>query len=406
MRILVASASYPTPEHPSFLGGAETFSVQLCEALAERGNEVCVVRSGSAFRAWSVENLNGVEVATMPIHNLYSPWESHSPRAYMRAAWHFIEDHSTVSSDFDRLLYEFQPDILHTNSLYGLTTAIWRKAKARDVPVIHTLHDYYLTCARSSRFVGGERCASSCLACTCLTVGRRRATSLVDTIVSVSDRTLAIHQQCGLFDGGVRKVTIRNPPPSPKAAVAPISIKGEKVTFGFIGRPSVEKGIFDLLSAFHELPKGLARLLVAGSASDDLNSRMRKVAGGSDVEFVGFVRSDNFFPQIDILVVPSIWEDPCPMVIGESFAHCRPVVGARRGGIPELIDDNSGWLYEPYADDLGKLLTAIAADRSSVVAKSRYLSKSRSERDFDDLVTDYLSAYENTIAAFSPNQVL
>src|ERR1700730_17971459 len=120
MRILVASASYPTPEHPSFFGGAETFSVQLCEALAARGNVVCVVRSGPAWAIWDQETVNRVNVVTLPTRNLYSPWLNRSSNPYVRAMWHLIEDRSSASSGFDRVHVEFVPDVLHTNNLYGL----------------------------------------------------------------------------------------------------------------------------------------------------------------------------------------------------------------------------------------------------------------------------------------------
>src|SRR5262245_30219688 len=168
MRILVASTSYPTPGHPNFLGGAEIFSVRLCEALAARGNAVCVVRSGPAWSVWDRETSNGVEVVTLPTRNLYSPWQNRSSNSYMRAMWHLIEDRSSASSGFDRVLREFGPDVLHTNSLYGLTTAVWSKARASQIPVVHTIHDYYLTCARSTRFKNDVRCQSSCISCSCL----------------------------------------------------------------------------------------------------------------------------------------------------------------------------------------------------------------------------------------------
>lgn len=397
MRILVACACYPTPQHPKFLGGAETFSVQLCEALAARGNAVCVVRSGPVWDAWVGETVNGVEVITLPTRNLYYPWQERSTNPYVRAAWHLLEDHPLPSFGFDRILREFMPDVLHTNSLYGLTTAIWSKAKAHSVAVVHTLHDYYLTCARGTRFNNGVRCQSSCASCSCLTVGRRRATEFVDTVVSVSERALAIHRECGLFGNGVNQAIIRNPPPRARGDEVPVQADGNKVTFGFIGRPSVEKGMFDLLSAFRKLPKELGRLLVAGHTDADTRERILDCIGDADCELLGFITPDAFFRRIDAMVIPSIWEDPCPMVIGESFAHARPVIGARRGGIPELIGDLSGWLYEPETGELEALLLAIASEKAVIAAKSQHLLSEPNLRNFDDLVTEYVSVYKKTI---------
>ena len=401
MRVLIASANYPTPRQPKFLGGAETFSVRLSEGLVSRGNDVCVVRSGPLRRTWNCEVVGGVNVVTLPTHNLYSPWQTRRRSPYVRAAWHLIEDRFSWGAGFDKILHEFQPDVLHTNSLYGLTTSVWPKAKARGVAIVHTLHDYYLICARSSRFKMGARCQSSCLACSYLTVGRRRASVFVDIVVSVSGRTLAIHKNCGMF-----KVTehaiIRNPPPNTEGAVTQVQSDGRKVTFGFIGRPSVEKGIIELLSAFRKMPKGLCRLLVAGDADPEMRANIVRLIKDTDCELLGFVKPDIFFRSIDVLIVPSIWEDPCPMVIGESFAYARPVVGARRGGIPELISEQSGWLYEPRTGELDALLLSIANNKTLVFAKSQYLLCNPNSRNFDDLVAEYTSVYEKAVATKKP----
>ena len=398
MRILIASANYPTPQQPKFLGGAETFSVRLSEGLVSRGNHVCVVRSGPLWKTWDREVVSGVNVVTLPTRNLYSPWQTRPTNSFIRAAWHLIEDRFSWGRSFDQILREFQPDVLHTNSLYGLTTSVWAKAKLRGIPIVHTLHDYYLICARSSRFKKTVRCQSSCLACSYLTVGRRKASHFVDTVVSVSGRTLAIHKDCGLFEA-TENAIIRNPPPNTKGPVTPVHSDGRKVTFGFIGRPSVEKGILELLSAIRKIPKGLCRLLVAGETGPEMRATIARLAKGADCEILGFVNPDVFFRSIDVMVIPSVWEDPCPMVIGESFSYARPVVGARRGGIPELICQLSGWLYEPGTGELDALLLRIVNDKATVFAKSEYLLTNPNSRNFDNLVAEYISVYDRAVTA-------
>jgi glycosyltransferase involved in cell wall biosynthesis len=46
-------------------------------------------------------------------------------------------------------------------------------------------------------------------------------------------------------------------------------------------------------------------------------------------------------------VLPSQWYENAPMSVLESFALGKPVVGARIGGIPEMIDEGeNGWVFE------------------------------------------------------------
>jgi len=62
------------------------------------------------------------------------------------------------------------------------------------------------------------------------------------------------------------------------------------------------------------------------------------------------------------VVVPSEWYENSPLVIYESFAMGKPVIGARIGGIPELIEDGvDGLLFEPKnAADLAAKIKELA----------------------------------------------
>src|SRR6266702_1613683 len=405
MRILLAHTLYPTPNHPEILGGAETFAKQLCEALVVLGNDVGVVRCGPAREAWDTETVNGVEVSTLPVSNIYYPWAKRSFSPIERAAWHAIDDWTRPSREFELIIDRFRPDVLHTNNLPGLTVALWQSAKRMGVPVVHTLHDYYLTCARSLRFSGGDRCEKTCASCRILTTRRRRASRLVDTVVSVSDRTLAIHKQHGLCEENTRQVVIRNPPPKAGVAVKPVEDVERSTIFGFLGRSCEEKGIFELAAAIRNLPRDKAQLVIAGHVDAETKARVVREAGDAGIEFLGFVKPQQFFERIDVMVLPARWEEPSPMVIGEAFAYGRPVVGSTRGGIPELIsDERAGWVFEPGEGRLAQLLAAIANDRPGIIGKSEFLCGATTRRNFDDLVMDYADVYRQADRSQGPQR--
>jgi glycosyltransferase involved in cell wall biosynthesis len=66
-------------------------------------------------------------------------------------------------------------------------------------------------------------------------------------------------------------------------------------------------------------------------------------------------------------VVPSEWYENAPMSVLESFAHGKPVIGTRIGGIPELISEGeNGLLVQPGAkEDLRAAVGHLWADRSA-----------------------------------------
>ncbi|MCR8456019.1 MAG: glycosyltransferase, partial [Crenarchaeota archaeon] len=45
------------------------------------------------------------------------------------------------------------------------------------------------------------------------------------------------------------------------------------------------------------------------------------------------------YAMADLVVVPSLWQDPCPSTVLEALASCRPVVAYPVGGIPEILGE-------------------------------------------------------------------
>jgi glycosyltransferase involved in cell wall biosynthesis len=88
--------------------------------------------------------------------------------------------------------------------------------------------------------------------------------------------------------------------------------------------------------------------------------------GLTNVEFVGPKWGEELTPILErarCVVVPSEWYEPSPMVIYQSLATGKPVVGARTGGIPELLTPDTGVLFAPGdVDDLATQLDKLAHD--------------------------------------------
>jgi len=53
------------------------------------------------------------------------------------------------------------------------------------------------------------------------------------------------------------------------------------------------------------------------------------------------------FRRVDVLVAPSLWHDSAPLVVLESMAHSVPLISSCVGGIPELMGEGTGWLFDP-----------------------------------------------------------
>ncbi|SPP97573.1 glycosyltransferase family 4 protein [Bradyrhizobium vignae] len=393
MKVLLTSTLYPTPQAPKIVGGAEIFARRFAEGLVQRGDEVEVIRTASS-RGQERESCNGINVYSAPVRNIYLPFMEQK-NAALRGVWHAIDDWQMQAPLIAERVRAFKPDVLHSNNLSGLTTAIWRVAAQLGVPVLHTLHDYYLTCPRCSRFDKGRSCEHTCTSCGILSFHRKRATHWLSAVVGVSERVLSIHTDMGMFSETPIRTVIRNASTEPPRAPYPRSICTTEVTFGFIGRLTEEKGIDNLMRALAMLPRDRIRMLIAGRVSDEEQRRLRALAPDARIEFMGFVSPDDFYRQVDVVIAPSIWHDPGPLVVADAKAAGRPLLGTRFGGMPEVIKHGvTGWLTDADPKSLARSMLAVASDPHKIDEISRRLIADTNKWIFADVLSSYKNLYE------------
>ncbi|KJC49501.1 glycosyl transferase [Bradyrhizobium sp. LTSP885] len=393
MKILLTSSLYPTPKAPKLVGGAEIFARRFAEDLSAHGDEVEVIRAATGPDQ-EPEQCNGISIYSAPVQNVYLPFTEQKNVA-LRSLWHSVEDWQIFAPMISQRIAAFKPDVLHSNNLSGLTTGIWRVAAQHGIPVIHTIHDYYLTCPRCSRFTKGRVCEHTCPSCELLTYHRKRATHWLSAVVGVSERVLSIHTDLGLFADTPIRTVIHNASTAPPSAPYPRPLCTTEVTFGFIGRLTEEKGIENLMRALALLPRDRFRTLIAGRVSEPEQQRLKALAPDARVEFMGFVAPDDFYREVDVVVAPSIWHDPGPLVVADAKAAGRPLLGTRFGGMPEAIEHGvTGWLTDADPESLAESMRSIAADPRKIVEISERLANAKNKWTFADVVADYRKLYE------------
>lgn len=139
------------------------------------------------------------------------------------------------------------------------------------------------------------------------------------------------------------------------------SKKLEELFIVYVGRLTQEKGVHILVEAFGEVVKRHAnvKMVVAGSSFFSGAARTPyqdklvelSAAFADKIIFTGFLRHEYIrylYNIADVVVVPSIWNDPCPLVVLESMSSGCATIATKVGGIPEMIiNDQVGILIPP-----------------------------------------------------------
>jgi glycosyltransferase involved in cell wall biosynthesis len=335
MKVAFVSTLYA----PNDSGGAERTVRVLAEGLVARGHEAVVISLAPDGVARDGV-LNGVRVYYVPLANLYWKQSSEVRSKLARLAWQCIDAYNPLMGRRVRKILERErPDVLQTGNLQGFSVAAWRAAARLQIPLVQMLHDYYLACANSCMFKGGINCARQCRSCHIIGTPRRRLSNLPAAVISLSRRVLQRLEESGLF-AQVPHKTVINGADNTTVVATPRSDKpaGSTLVVGYLGRMEGTKGIEVLLEAAAQLPRQQITVLLGGKGPEDYVRELAVRYGAPNVQFLGFVRPADLFSRIDVLVVPSVWEEPLGRVIYEGYAHGVPAIVSNVGGMPEIVE--------------------------------------------------------------------
>ena len=341
MRIAIVNSHYYPDEH----GGAERSLRFLAEAAVALGHECTVFTTGDSRES---TELNGVGIERFSLRKRSAA----SVVARAKLMWHLRDTYSSAGAvEMANAIRRFAPDVAHTNNLSGISVALWGCLRRMEIPIAHTLRDYYLICPNTAQFRKGASCGSRCGACRVMGAPRIAATRHVNTVIGNSHFVLESHLRAGAFHDANQDVIYNGyeapVPVTPRGAVA----IDRPFTVGFIGRLAPTKGVELLMDAFARAVATAAQpmvLRIAGTGEVDYVRSLRERAKDWPIELIGKATPAAFYESVDVTVVPSLWHEPLARVIFESFAHGVPVLASSRGGSPELVvPGKTGWLFDP-----------------------------------------------------------
>lgn len=345
MKILIINTLYA----PYSFGGAERSVQLLAESLVGMGIEVGVCSLCKPKDPAKDEQLNGVSIFRRPLKNIYWPYGGENRQGSLqRAIWHLLDFYNPFSRHaFDDLLDKYKPDLIHCNNVAGFSVSIFYAAKSRRIPILQTLRDYYFI-HPDCRSIQTDQKLTKRLFQRLWQKKSKMALHCVDTFIGISGWMLSTYVQKGYVAAPKKHVILNSAANLPDKKVNETSRKFQ-LTLGFIGRIEEPKGLAWLLNHLEGYPDvNRIRLLVAGKGDPTYVESLKAINKNLDVTFLGFMAPAEFFTNISLLIVPSLWEEPFGRVVVEAASCGVTSIVSDRGALPELIDIlGHGYVYSP-----------------------------------------------------------
>lgn len=280
----------------------------------------------------------------------------------------------------ERLVDDYRPNIAHTHCIYHhLSPSILPVLRRRGIPTVMTAHELKVNCPAYKMLNSKgicERCKDSTVFNALFHKCIKNAL-LPSALVAIES---FVHRRLDIYRKNINRVItpsrfyyekyVEWGWPKEQLIYVPNYVDAQRFKPNFrpgnhivyFGRLSEEKGVATLIRA---IAKAGAHLKLAGTGPEEVQLKMLAAELNASVEFLGYRSGPALHEAIGAaraVVLPSEWYENAPMSVLESFALGKPVAGANIGGIPELINDSTGWLFESRnVDHLACVLSEISA---------------------------------------------
>lgn len=365
MRVLLVIHGYPM----RYNAGSEVYTQTLAQGLADAHEVRVFTRQDDPFRI-AYDVIDELDPGDMRVQL----------RVINNPASRDRYQHAEIDRAFVDLLDDFRPDIVHINHVSHLSTSMLREVKDRGLPLVFTLHDFWLMCPRGQfiqrtqsddgdlypRCDGQDdrKCADRCYSIYYSGASTKAQADSDRWTAWVGERMRHMREMADLVDRFIapsRQLLDRFRAdfalPAEKLVYLDYGfdherlcgrdrVKEDRFVFGYIGTHIPAKGIHLLLQAFAEL-EGEPVLRVWGRPrspyTDSLKAMAQALPDGVHrrIEWLGEYENADIvtevFNRVDAIVVPSIWDENSPLVIHEAQQAWVPVITGDAGGMAEYV---------------------------------------------------------------------
>ncbi len=179
------------------------------------------------------------------------------------------------------------------------------------------------------------------------------------------------------------------------------NINKEKIIIGAMGRLCRQKGHKILIEAFSKVNNDNLVLEIAGEGGlkSQLQDQINNLKLNNKVRLVGQVNNREWFNNINIFVMPSLWEGLGLAVLEAAACH-KPIIASSVDGILEILNEENSFLYKKNDNnELTQKLNYLTKklNHPSVEEKvSKAYNLVKNKFSLNKMIENYQNIYENT----------
>jgi glycosyltransferase involved in cell wall biosynthesis len=358
MKFLILSNFYP----PHHIGGSELLCQEVVEALEKRGHTSVILTSTFGVNKTTIES------------NVYRLLTLESGLNYykIREAWLYPFRKAQNIRYLRQLVETIQPDVIFVWGMWSLSKDLAAETErmlgsrvlyylANPWPIQTNMHQaYWNNPAKSSL----GKITKAILRIPMQLLLKNEWNNIYINFAHAPCCSLALRNQ--LIDSGI------------KLAEAPIIYEGinleryfeystrnhdtQNLSLLYVGILAPHKGVHTAIEAIANLEPTQQRrisLTILGKGHPQYKSHLLELVDkyhlSDTVMFTNPIPREElpeFLGRFDILLLPSIWEEPLALIMQESLASGLVVIGSATGGTKEIIVDGENGLTFPAEDFL------------------------------------------------------
>ena len=303
---------------------------------------------------------------------------------------------------FEKVICSFKPDVVHLNNFaHQISPSILNLTKQYSIPTVMTMHDYKIVCPSYTLRNNGEICEKcagqryyNCFFNKC--THRSAWKSMLNTIeMYLHHKFLRIYDLIDVYISPSKFMQAKMLEMGLKKDVEHVSnfavlnklqpnYEASENSIVYFGRLSSEKGLNLLLDSVKGLDLQL-KIIGEGPLRTVIDQRL-KDENIHNVKLLGYKTDNDLYDEVKrsiAVVVPSQWYENNPRSVIESFALGKIVIGAKIGGIPELINNNQTGFTFKYnsSKELHQCLSQLKTNKDQIIEMGKN-ARAFAERNF------------------------